>query len=72
MATQSQAFGPKHDSLVVRRATPADADVCGRICFEAFDRLATQHNFPRDFPAPDSCGGVFDDVLASRIFLRCG
>src|SRR5690348_5286938 len=24
MATQSQAFGPKHDSLVVRRAMPAD------------------------------------------------
>ncbi len=53
MATQSQAFGPKHGSLIVRRATPADAEVCGRICYEAFDNLSTRHNFPSDFPAPE-------------------
>jgi Acetyltransferase (GNAT) family len=53
MATQSQAFVPKHDSLVVRRATPADAEVCGRICYEAFDSLSTRHNFPSDFPTPE-------------------
>jgi GNAT superfamily N-acetyltransferase len=53
MAAQSQAFGPKHESLVVRRAAPADAEVCGRICYEAFDSLAARHNFPSDFPSPD-------------------
>lgn len=53
MATRSQAFVPKHESLVVRRATAADAEVCGRICFEAFGSLAARHNFPSDFPAPE-------------------
>jgi predicted N-acetyltransferase YhbS len=53
MATQSQAIGPKHESLVVRRATSADAEACGRICYEAFGSLATRHNFPSDFPAPE-------------------
>ena len=40
MAGQSQAFIPSEQSLNIRRATPADAEVCGRICFEAFGTLA--------------------------------
>lgn len=27
--------------------------MCGRICFEAFGKLAAHHNFPQDFPAPE-------------------
>jgi L-amino acid N-acyltransferase YncA len=52
MAEQSQAFNLSEQSLVIRRATPADAEVCGRICFEAFSTLANHHNFPQDFPDP--------------------
>jgi GNAT superfamily N-acetyltransferase len=37
-------------SLVLRDATPADADACGRICYEAFKAIADEHNFPPDFP----------------------
>jgi hypothetical protein len=39
MAAQPQAF-IENQALVIRRATPADAEVCGRICFEAFGTLA--------------------------------
>ena len=45
MAGQSQAAGPSEQLLVIRRAVPADAEVCGKICFEAFTALANRHNF---------------------------
>lgn len=35
---------------VIRRATPEDAAVCGRICYEAFATLNRKHNFPPDVP----------------------
>ena len=47
------ALVTENPSLVIRRASPADGEVCGRICFEAFGALAARHNFPPDFPAPD-------------------
>jgi hypothetical protein len=53
MATERQSLTEDNPSIVIRRATPADAEVCGRICFEAFARLADRHNFPRDFPAAE-------------------
>ena len=53
MATQPQRPTAENPSLAIRRATAADAAVCGRICFEAFARLANKHNFPPDFPDPE-------------------
>jgi GNAT superfamily N-acetyltransferase len=44
---------PKEQSVLIRRATPADAELCGRICFEAFGKLADRHNFAHDFPSPE-------------------
>ena len=69
MATQSQALGPKHESLVVRRATPADAEVCGRICYEAFSSLSTRHNFPSDFPAPEIPVAVLSTMFSHPGFF---
>jgi hypothetical protein len=40
-------------ALNIRRATPNDAAVCGRICFEAFRTVNTQHGFPPDLPVPE-------------------
>ncbi len=37
----------------IRRATPEDADECGRICYEAFAAINRRHGFPPDIPAPD-------------------
>jgi hypothetical protein len=39
--------------ITMRRALPADAEACGRICYDAFGKLAAQHNFPPDFPGPE-------------------
>ncbi|HEV3482197.1 MAG TPA: GNAT family N-acetyltransferase, partial [Candidatus Acidoferrales bacterium] len=69
MATQPQASVPKHESLVVRRATPADAEVCGKICFEAFGSLSTRHNFPSDFPAPERPIGVLSTMFSHPGFF---
>ncbi len=49
-ATASQATP---DSVHVRRAQPGDADVCGRICYNAFTTLNEHHRFPPDFPNPE-------------------
>jgi predicted N-acetyltransferase YhbS len=49
--------------LVIRQATPDDADVCGLICYEAFCRINAEHGFPCDFPAPEAAMG-----LLSRMF----
>jgi GNAT superfamily N-acetyltransferase len=69
MAEQSQAFIRKEQSLVIRRATPADAGECGRICFEAFNSLATQHNFPRDFPTVEIPIGVLSMMFSHPTFF---
>ena len=53
MVGQSRAFIPTEQSLSIRRATAADAEVCGRICFEAFTSLAKHHNFPQEFSVPE-------------------
>jgi predicted N-acetyltransferase YhbS len=53
MATQPHGLSAANQSLVIRRATPADAAVCGRICFDAFSTLANKHGFPPDFPGPE-------------------
>jgi predicted N-acetyltransferase YhbS len=38
--------------IQIRRAERRDARECGRICYEAFRSIASDHNFPVDFPAP--------------------
>lgn len=42
----------------IRRATVDDADICGRICYEAFDTINREHNFPPEIPAPDFAQGL--------------
>jgi hypothetical protein len=44
MAGQSQAVHSGEPSVAIRRASAADAEVCGRICFEAFRALANRHH----------------------------
>jgi predicted N-acetyltransferase YhbS len=53
MAEKAQTLVTESQAIVIRRATPSDAEVCGKICFEAFGTLAKHHNFPPDFPAPE-------------------
>jgi GNAT superfamily N-acetyltransferase len=39
-------------TVLIRRARPEDAHLCGTICWEAFNTVADQHNAPREMP-PD-------------------
>jgi len=39
--------------IVIRAATPADAPVCGQICYDAFSKISADHGYPCDFPAPE-------------------
>ena len=45
-------------SFTLRKTTPADADACARVVFDAFASIADNHNFPRDFPAVEMAHGL--------------
>ena len=64
MAGQSQAVHSGEQSVVIRRASAADAEACGRICFAAFSALANHHNFPPDFPVPEVSIGVLSAMFS--------
>jgi predicted N-acetyltransferase YhbS len=40
-------------TITLRPGKAADSATCGRICYEAFEGIARQHNFPPDFPSVD-------------------
>ena len=41
-----------------------DADILGKICFDAFSSIADAHNFPRDFPSPEVGIGLISMLLS--------
>ena len=53
--------------VTIRRAKPEDAPACGQICFEAFHKISTDHNFPPDVAEP--AGGV---GLTTQLFSHPG
>jgi predicted N-acetyltransferase YhbS len=55
-------------TIVLRPGTPADATVCGAICYEAFKAVCTAHNFPPDFPSPEVASGLLSMLLAHPSF----
>ncbi|HEY1799899.1 MAG TPA: GNAT family N-acetyltransferase [Terriglobales bacterium] len=57
------------EPIVIRRAVPSEAEVCGRICFEAFGALASHHNFPPDFPAPEIPIAVLSAMFSHPSFF---
>ena len=69
MAAQPQSWIDENPALVIRRATLADAEVCGRICFDAFATLANKHNFPPDFPAPEIPVHVLSTMFSHPSFF---
>ncbi len=36
--------------IILRPASPDDAEVCGRIIYQSFSTLANRHGFPREYP----------------------
>lgn len=60
MAPQQGAQSP----VIIRRAKPEDAPVCGQICYEAFTTLNTAHNFPPDMPEPGVAVGLLSMMFS--------
>ena len=54
---------------VLRRAQPADAEVAGRICYDAFTTLNNNFNFPPDFPSPEVAQGVLSSMFSHPGFF---
>ena len=55
-------------NIKLRSGTPADAEVCGRICYNAFKTISEAHGFVPDFPAPETAIGVLSRILAHPKF----
>jgi ribosomal protein S18 acetylase RimI-like enzyme len=51
--------------LKLRAGNPDDAQICGEICYRAFETIAQQYNFPSDFPTVDVA-----QALLLRLFAR--
>ena len=54
--------------MILRPGTPEDASACGVICFEAFKVIASEHNFPWDFPTVEIATGLVEKLLANPGF----
>jgi predicted N-acetyltransferase YhbS len=52
----------------IREGTPDDAEICGRICYNAFKTISEAHGFKPDFPAPEVAIGVLKSMLAHPEF----
>ena len=50
--------------MILRQGVPADAGACGAICYEAFKSIASEHNFPWDFPSAKIATGLMKMLLA--------
>ncbi|MGD0298542.1 MAG: GNAT family N-acetyltransferase [Bryobacteraceae bacterium] len=44
--------------MTIRTATPEDAEICGQICYGAFYKISTDHNFPPDLPSPSVAADI--------------
>lgn len=43
-------LGTLPNGMIIRTATLEDAEICGQICYDAFYKIGTDHNFPPDVP----------------------
>ncbi|HZR21178.1 MAG TPA: GNAT family N-acetyltransferase [Verrucomicrobiae bacterium] len=50
--------------LQLRSATADDAEVCGKICWQAFTAISKAHNFPPDIPAPEMAIGLLRMIFS--------
>src|SRR5277367_3221623 len=55
---------PTRAAVTIRRATPEDAPTCGQICYEAFHKISTDHNFPPDVPSLEAGVGLLTQLFS--------
>src|SRR5262249_15825202 len=56
------------ENIELRSGTSADADICGRICYDAFKTISEAHGFAPDFPAPEVAIGLLTWMIAHPKF----
>jgi GNAT superfamily N-acetyltransferase len=56
-------------TVTLRLGRPTDSGVCGRICYEAFEAIASQHNFPPDFPSVEVATDLITMLLSHPGFF---
>jgi predicted N-acetyltransferase YhbS len=52
----------------LRPGRPADAPICGRICYDAFHAISTRHGFRPDFDNPEAATGLISMLLGQPEF----
>jgi predicted N-acetyltransferase YhbS len=63
------AMSQTHNTKVsIRVATPDDAAVAGRICFDAFAAISGANGFPPDLPAPEAGIAVLSTLFSAPGF----
>jgi GNAT superfamily N-acetyltransferase len=55
-------------SVSIRRAKIEDAPECGRICYEAFRKINSDHNFAPELPSPEMGIGLLQMLFAHPSF----
>jgi GNAT superfamily N-acetyltransferase len=55
-------------AVVVRQAEPGDAELCGALCFEAFNDINKRHGFGCDFPGPEVSTSVLKTMFSHPNF----
>jgi predicted N-acetyltransferase YhbS len=53
--------------VVIRRAIPEDAAVCGDICYRAFTKINIDHGFPPEIPSPEMAVMILSEAFASPL-----
>ncbi len=69
MSTEPQLAPAARSAVVIRRATPEDAPVCGTICYRAYHRNAAEHTFPPDFPSPEIAIDLLAEMFSHPSFF---
>jgi GNAT superfamily N-acetyltransferase len=54
--------------IKLRSGAPADAEICGAICYNAFKTISEGHGFAPDFPAPEVAIGLLTWMLGHPRF----
>jgi predicted N-acetyltransferase YhbS len=55
-------------AVTIRRAKPEDAAACGQICFDAFRKINSDHNFPPDIASPEMAVRVMTHLFSDSRF----
>lgn len=56
------------EEVTIRRARPEDAQSCGRICYDAFFKINTDHGFPPELPNAEVAVGLLSTMFSNARF----